>query len=61
MSNLILSDDSSLAVTRSRAAVRRGRSGGRRILDEEFRVAQIGEHETVVSRKYNVKQLKRNV
>jgi len=62
MSNLVLSEESSSAVTRSRAAVRRrgnvGKSTVRRVSDEEFKVAQIGEHETVVSKNYNVKQLK---
>lgn len=51
MSNMILSEESSLVVTRCRAAVGR-------VSDEEFRIVQIGEHETIVSKNYNVRQLK---
>lgn len=60
MNNLILSEESS--VTRGRATERREgsvvKNGRRRVSDEEFRIAQIGEHETVVSKNYNVRQLK---
>lgn len=62
MSNLVLSEDASLVVTRSKAIMRRkGRvinRTTRKVSDEDFKVAQIGEHESVVSNNYNVRQLK---
>ena len=62
MSNLVLSEEDSSVVTRSRARERHGgnhrKSTARRVPDDQFKVAQIGEHESVVSNNYNVKQLK---